>query len=241
MLDANQLLAISALVFVVTTLAFLVWSRSLSPESRRYGYVVTIAAGAMAVSYVVMTAIEFTNSGTTDLVRFLGYTGLWLPIIYVIAAVAGVGTRLTGVLYAIVLGRVWITYVAGFLDGVLATVGSLTPIALLFAGIYVLFGPYTHVVNTQSPQRRLLFNKLKYLVVLAWIGLVVNGLISGMGLVDDFVGQISLIYVEGILVIGFGGIVLRSPDALEDTAEAGAAGDDGSLERVEAGDSQPAD
>lgn len=223
MVDIATAIGASTLVFVVATLAFLAWTRRLPAACRRYGYAATAAVGVMAIAYVAMTAMELFTGGNTDLPRFLGYTGMWIPIVYVTSALAGVGRRLALLLLAIVLGRVWITLVGYFLDGIAGQIASLLPFALLIAGVYLLYGPFTRVAASRSGDRSLLFTKLKHLIVLGWIGLVINGLIAadGLGLVDDFVALLTLVYVEAILLIGFAGLVLRNVDALEAAAEEG--------------------
>lgn len=223
MVAIETAIAGSTLVFVVATLAFLAWTRRLPAACRRYGYAATAAVGVMAIAYVAMTAIELFIGGNTDLARFLGYTAMWIPIVYVTSALAGVGRRLALLLLAVVLGRVWITLVGYFLDGIAGAIASLLPFALLVVGIYLLYGPFTRAAAARSGERSLLFTKLKHLIVLGWIGLVINGLVAadGLGLVDDFVALLTLVYVEAILLIGFAGLTLRSVDALEATAERG--------------------
>ncbi|THE65764.1 rhodopsin [Salinadaptatus halalkaliphilus] len=246
MVDVIHALSGSAIAFGVATAVFFVWARSFSKSTRRYGYIATLAGGAMAVTYVLIVAVDIQYGADTDLIRFLGYTFMWLPILYLLCAVAGVGRQLALALTAIVLGRVWITLVSWYLDGILSTIATLLPFVLLAAGIYLLFGPFSRIAGTRSRERALLFDKLKYLVVLGWLGLVGSGLISAdaLGLTDEFVGQISVMYVELILVVGFVGIVLRRAEALEDIAESGgflASESVETLERTDYAESETAD
>ena len=218
----TYMLELSGLFLVGVTAAFLAWTRSLPARCRTVGYAVALAPGALAVAYLLMTPLETLLGVETDLLRFVGYTVMWVPIVYVLAVVAGVGRTLFLTLLAIVLGRLWITLIAWFLDGVVGLLATLTPFALLAAGIYLLFGPYTQAVARTTEGRALLYNKLKYLVVLAWFGLVANGFVAadGLGLIGtDLVGQITVAYVEFILVTAFGAITLRHTEALEDLGE----------------------
>ncbi|SDR02741.1 bacteriorhodopsin [Natronobacterium texcoconense] len=202
----------------VATLAFLVVARRLPDTSRQFGYAAVGAVAVMTASNVVMAGLEAGGYGT-DFVRFVGYTGLWTVICSVIVAVAGVDRRLTGALFAIVLSRLWITYGSWQVEGTLGAVLALVPFALLLIGIYLLFGPFMRAVSTVEEERRLLYTKLRNLVVLGWIALVLTGILSeSMDLTTDFVGQFASIYVEVVLVIGFAGIVVRSGHALEKTA-----------------------
>ncbi|ARS89410.1 bacteriorhodopsin [Natrarchaeobaculum aegyptiacum] len=233
----TYMLELSGLVLVAVTVALFAWTRSLPARCRRFGYAIVLAPGAMAIAYLLMTPVETQFGVETDFLRFIGYTVMWVPIVYVLAAVAGVGRTLFLTLLGIVLGRVWITLIAWFLDGILGLLATLVPFALLAAGIYLLFGPYTESATATTDARALLFDKLKYLVVLAWIGLVVNGLVAadGLGLIaTDFVGQVAVVYVEILLVTAFGVLTLTNADALEDLADAGWTTDTvGSLERVD--------
>lgn len=204
-------------VFLVIVAASLVaWARSLPRSSRTYAYAATVPAVTMAVAYLAMAAL----GDAANLFRFAAYTIMWIPIVVLLGMIAGVTRTLLLALLAIVLGRVWVTLAAWLLDGILSTLAQLAPFVLLVAGIYVLYGPYTQTAATQSEERSLVFDKLKHLVVLAWIGLVVNGIIAAdsLALVDEFVGLIAIVYVETLLVVGFGVILLRSAGALEDVA-----------------------
>lgn len=235
MIDHWNLMAFAALLFGAAALAFVAATRGLEAGSHIYGFGAAVAAGGMALAYGLMTGVELgsVQFADADTIRFIGYTVMWIPIIYVTAAVAGVGHGLFAVLLGIVMGRVWITLLSWHLEGVLATITGLIPTFLLFAGIYVLYVPFTRVARTRSGERTLLFTKLKHLIVLAWLGLVVTAFLFGNGLVDLFIRDTTWFYAEAILVIGFGGLLLGNSEALERTATAGealstATGTDGS-------------
>lgn len=218
MIDTTVLLGVSSVVLVAAASVFLWQTRSLRAASRQYGYAVVVATSAMGVAYLLMSVAD-TYGVATDLIRFLGYTVMWTAILLVVCGVAGVSRRLTLLLFAAVVGRLWITLGSWFVDGLLAVVATLGTFAALVFGLYLLFGPFARTARTLSDERALLFTKLKYMVVLGWGGLVATGLLAeSTNLADDFVGQTIVIYVEAILLLGFGGIVLRSRDALDQTA-----------------------
>lgn len=225
MIDHWHLMAFTALLFGAAAVAFFAATKGLKADSRLYGFGAAIAAGGMALAYALMTGVELgsVQVADADTIRFIGYTVMWIPVIYVTAAVAGVGYGLFAVLLGIVMGRVWITLLSWHLEGVLATITGLIPTLLLFAGIYVLYVPFTRVARTRTGERTLLFTKLKHLIVLAWLGLVVTAFLFGNGLVDLFVRDTTWFYAEAILVIGFGGLLLGNAEALERTATAGEA------------------
>lgn len=207
---------LAGVFLVIVAVSLVAWARSLPRSARTYAYVATVPAVTMAVAYLAMAAL----GDAANLLRFGAYTIMWVPFVLLLGMIAGVTRTLLLALLAIVLGRVWVTLVAWLLDGILGTIAQLAPFVLFAAGIYVLYGPYTRLAATQSEERSLVFDKLKHLVVLAWIGLVVNGIIAAdsLALVDDFVGLIAIVYVETLLVVGFGVILLRSAGALEDVA-----------------------
>lgn len=222
----TYMLELSGLFLAAVAVSFFLLARQLSAGCQKYGYAVSGAAGAMAIAYLLMNPVE-TNLGiSTELLRFVGYTVMWIAFVYVMAEIAGVSQKLLVILLGVVLGRVWITLVSWFLDGILSTVATLMPFVLFFVGIYLLYGPYTRVSASTSPARQLLFDKLKHLVILAWIGLIVNGLVAGdaLGLVTDFVGQMAIVYVEILLVASFGGLVFRNEAAIEDIESGGDSG-----------------
>ncbi|OIB55707.1 rhodopsin [Natrialba sp. SSL1] len=215
------MLAVSSAVFLAAAAVFGGYARSLPSGPHRYGYAAAIAAGAMGLAYVLMALASGLFGAETDVLRFVGYTFMWIAIVLVVCAVAGVGRRLTLLLFAAVLGRVWITLGSWFIDGALALLATLGTFAALGLGLYLLFGPFSRAAKALESERQLLFTKLKYLIVLGWVGLVATGIISeGAGLADDFVAQLVVIYVEVVLILGFGGIVVRSQRALAQTAEA---------------------
>ncbi|MFC6719207.1 rhodopsin [Natrialbaceae archaeon GCM10025810] len=220
MISVGQLTLLSGGALVLTAALFLWRTFALPAACRRYGFAMVVACGGMSVTYFVTLLFPSLETTISDLIRFLSYTVIWAAMIPILGAVAGAGRRLTALLLGIVMFRVWVTYAAGFVDGALGTILTLSPFVALFAGIYLLYVSFERTSASTSGERRLLFSKLRNLVVLAWIALVINGLISAMALVDDLVSLVTLVYVEVVLLVGFGAILLRSVDALEETAAA---------------------
>ncbi|WP_235920751.1 bacteriorhodopsin [Natronorubrum halalkaliphilum] len=214
----TYILAGSGALFVTGALLFLLGTFRLPAACRPYGYAATVACGGMGVAYLIMVPVELAGM-ETDFTRFAGYSVVWIAICFVVGAVANAGRRLTLALLGVVLARLWITYASWSVDGAVGLFLTLSTFAALFVGVYLLFGPFMRAIETISGERALLYSKLRNLVVLAWVGLVVAGLLNGVGITDDFVGLFLGIYVEAILLLGFGGILIRSVDALEDTAE----------------------
>lgn len=223
MIEIWHIVFAGTLVLGGAALAFARTALRAPSETQRYLFATAVAAGGMAIAYAVMTWLALTGRGGADTARFLGYTIMWAPIVYVTSAVAGVRRGLAALLYGIIMARVWVTFVSWYLEGTLALVTGLFPSLMLVVGTYVLYVPFSRVAETRVGERTLLFNKLKHLIVLAWFGLVAGAFASGRGLIDAFVLDASWFYVEAILILGFGAIVRRNADALEATADAGGA------------------
>ncbi|WP_238593374.1 bacteriorhodopsin [Natronobacterium lacisalsi] len=223
MFEAIQTLVVGTSVLALAAVAFLFAARRLPAAGRSYGYAAAVAAGAMAATYVAMTATESMAAGAgTDFARFVGYTVIWSVICTVVAGVAGVGRRLAAALLAVVVVRLWITYGSWQVEGTVGSALAIVPFALLLVAIYLLFGPFMRAVSSTSGERQLLYAKLRNLVVLGWLALVVTGLLGeAFGLTTDFVAIVASTYIEAVLLVGFGGIVVRSGRALAATAASG--------------------
>lgn len=220
----------NATIFVTTSVllglvavAFLVGTLRLPPQARRYGYATVLACGAISVKYALMSAEVWTISTTgTDesIVRFVGYTVAWGAISYVLGSVADAGRLKTAGVFVCSLTTLWGTFASWVLSGTAETAVSLIVLLALIGLVYLLFGALSRTVVTTSDHRELLYTKLKFLVLLAWAGLLVLGVVSAqnLGLLGGFVGLVTGSYVDLILFVGFGGLVLRNATALEETA-----------------------
>ncbi|MXV61792.1 bacteriorhodopsin [Natronorubrum sp. JWXQ-INN-674] len=223
MIEQSTVLAVSAVVLGVLALVFLLWTRRVPTSRRRYGYAATLAAGAMSGTYLIMSLelLTVSTSGTEESVaRFLGYSIVWATISYVLGAVSDAGRRYTLALFACSMLTLWTTFAGWVLGETGATLASVGTLAAFVGLVYLLLGPVARTAASVSGERLLLYDKLKNLVLLAWFGLIVLGLISqqNLALTDGFVGQVAATYIDVVLLAGFGGLVLRSGTALEQTA-----------------------
>ena len=223
MIEHATVLAASGAVLGIVTVVFALGTRRLKASSRRFGYAAMVAAGAMSVTYVLMSADVLTirtSGGEESLVRFGGYTIVWAAISYVVGSIAGAGRRYTLAIFGCSLLSIWGTLLTWVLDGTVGTLASATILVGVIALAGLLYGPVSRIAATASGERSLLYSKLKHLILLAWIGLLVTGMLSeqNLGLTDSFIGQLIATYIDLILLVGFGGLVLRSTGALETTA-----------------------
>ena len=100
-----------------------------------------------------------------------------------------------------------------------APVSTLGP--LLFLGTfvlisYLLLGPYYRRTRSLPGEQRLLFDKLRNLLLLVWVFYIVGTIIasSRLGLLDQFTTVLIATYVDLVLLVTIGSIVLRSDDAM---------------------------
>lgn len=228
MIESSTILAGSGLLLVFAAVGFALATRWLSARARRFGYGVVLACGAMGVAYLLMAAgvLTISTSGREEsVVRFLGYTVALTVISFVLGALAGASRRHTLALVVGNLLAVWGTlgsWVLGDTGGAVAA----GVVLLSFGGVVVLLlGPVARTAATAHPERTLLYSELRNLVLLAWAGLIVLGIVSeqNLALTDGFTGQIAATYVDVVLLIGFGGLVFRNVPALEATVASSAA------------------
>ncbi|WP_321169149.1 rhodopsin [Natrarchaeobaculum sulfurireducens] len=202
-------------------LVFLLWTIRLPSQLRAYGAAVVVACGAMSGAYLFMAADVLTVATTgreESVARFLGYTVGWAAVCAVVGAVTDADRRYVVGLLAFILGCLWGTFVSWIVGGIAGTVVSVAIFASLIAMIYILIGPLTRSAQTVSGDRQLLYAKTRNLVILVFGGLILTGIVSeqNLGLTDAFVGQLVATYLDLIWLAGFGGLVFRYQDALED-------------------------
>lgn len=193
-----------------------------SSDARRYGYAAVTAAGAMCLGYLGMTTIQalFEQRGLPlllmELSRFIGYTFLWLPVVYVATAVAGASRRLSVAIFASISGQLWLTFCAWKVPVVPQQLVLVSPFVLA-AGLALLYLPLTRVARQQSPERTILYNKLKHIMAIGWFGQVMTVVVhpSTLGWTTVFTDWVTIMYVELILVGAFVMVVLSNAETFE--------------------------
>lgn len=198
-------------------------SRRLPGTTRRYGYAAVLAATAMCLAYVGMTTVQafFEQQGfpllMMELSRFVGYTLMWLPIIYVASSLSGIGRGLSVALFVAIVGQLWMTFVAWQTATVPQWVVLLSP-GLLLVGSYLLYAPITRAATAQSKTRATVYNKLKHTMFLGWFGQVMTVVVhpGTLGWTTVFTDWVTIMYVELLLVGAFVAIVFNNADAFDD-------------------------
>ncbi|ARS90836.1 bacteriorhodopsin [Natrarchaeobaculum aegyptiacum] len=221
MIEHTTLFGLSSGIIGLMAVVFFGWTVRRSSRFRVYGFAVVVACGAMSVAYLLMAAevLTVTTTGREESVaRFFGYTIAWAAVCGVVGAVTDADRRYVIGLLVFVLGCLWGTFASWVLGGLAGTVVSIGIFTSLIAMVYVLFGPLTNSARTVSADRLLLYEKTRNLVILVFAGLLLTGLVSeqNFGLTDAFVGQLAATYIDLVWLAGFGGLVFRYQDALEE-------------------------
>lgn len=191
--------------------------RQLSDTVRRYGVATTVSAAGMFLAYVGMTTIQFFFEQTglplliMELSRFIGYTLMWVGIVYVAAAISGAERQLSVALLVTVTGQLWMTFLAWKTTFVPQQIVLISPLLLLGGG-YLLYGPVTVAASKQSERRLAVLNKLKHIMLLGWFGQVATVVVhpNTLGLTTVFTDWVTIMYVELLMVGAFVGVVYRN-------------------------------
>lgn len=197
----------------------------LSGTARRLGLVAAVPAAAMAVAYLGMglewLTIE-TEGREQSIMRFLGYTVALTAYTYLLARPVGLSRRRAVGLLAVLLVTLWSALATWLTTGAAETAITLLSVLAYLVGVYLLFKPFSRVAAAAPGEARLLYGKLRNLFVLCWGGLLVASAISeqAIGLTDAFIGQFAASYIDLVLMLGIGGLVLfsrfvRAPTAAE--------------------------
>lgn len=213
------------------------------PRGRQYVYAVAAAVCVQGLTFLG-DGLYLTVTGVETALSSAGYGIAWMIVALVICAVAGAGRRSTaivvavaGLRFALLIAGVYLVAFLGPAFMMVSMVGSL--IGSLLAWIYLLQRPVARVARTRSSKRLLLFTKLKYLSIIAWIAHSASiGLFSAMIMVG-LPADLTRIYLDVIVMIGIATVALRSGDALAETgAETSllSFGSDTSANRVAAAD-----
>lgn len=224
MIDGLTLYAMFAVCFAIATAGFLLWTVGLPLGCRRYGTAVVVACLAMTVANALM-ANEILTVTTADGVayphaRFIGYFVAFGAITWLLGATAGADRRLTAVLALAVYGLPGSVLAGWNLSGPAATVASGLVFVSIAVTVGLLVGPVSRTAASASGERRLLYGKLRNLCLLIWIVLPIVGVLSeqNLAILTSFAGIFLGSYMDLLLLIGVGVLVLRSPTALDQMA-----------------------
>lgn len=200
---------------------FLVWTFRLPSRRRRYALVSVYAAVVLSATYAGMAngvlRYEALDGSAVPVTRFVGYLFGINVLIQTVGFVGGLSRRLRAALVVPFLGILLGTLGSWFLQPPLASLASLSSLLSLPLIAYLLLGPGASSASEVGDDRRLLYGKLANVVLLAWLGYLVVGITSrqNLALLDAFVGVFLGTYIDVLLHIGFGAILLRGGNAID--------------------------
>lgn len=217
----------TAVALGVAALGFLVWTLRLAGRHRRYGLLATWVTAVIAVTYFGMSVgllrFESIDGNAVPLTRFVGYQFSIALILLTTGAVAGLRRRTLVVLllpFFMISGG---TAGGWFLSDPLNTAASVSSLLSLPLVAYLLLRPGKRAAAATTPARKLLYGKLTNVILLVWIGYLVVGIVSrqNLALLDAFVGVFLGVYLDAIVHVAFGALLLRHTDALDDMIDGG--------------------
>ena len=223
MIDGLTLYAGFAGLFGLATVAFLIWTVQHPPGRRRYGLAVVAACLTMAVANALMAneiLTTYTDGAAYPHARFLGYYIAFGAICWLLGTVAGAGRKLTAVLTLAIYAQLTSVLASWNLADPAASVASVLVLVSVVAAVAVLLGPINRATAAVSGERRLLYGKLRNLAITVWTILPIVGVMSeqNLAILTSFAGIFLGTYLDLLLLVGVGTLLLRSPAALDQLA-----------------------
>jgi sensory rhodopsin len=215
--------ATAGLMAVVAVL-FLLWTLRLPSRRRRYGLLVVYTSVVLTVTYVGMAnaflRYESIDGAAVPVTRFVGYGFGTTVVLMTTSWVGGYSRRLQLMLLVPFVGISVGTLGSWFFASPLSSLASLSSLLSLPLVAFVLKGPGVSAAADMTDDRQLLHGKLGNVVLLAWVGYLVVGITSrqNLALLDGFAGVFIGVYIDVLLYVGFGALLLRSGVALDQMA-----------------------
>lgn len=214
----------TAALMVFASLLFLAWTTRLGGRKRKYGFVVVYTSLVLTGTYLGMAngvlRYESIDGAAVPVTRFVGYLFGTTTILFMMGRVGAFSRRLQAAMMVPFLGIVGGTLGGWFFAPPISRVASLSSLLSLPLIAYILLGPGARSAADTTSDRRLLFGKLRNIMLLAWLGYLVVGMLSrqNLAVLDAFAGVFLGVYIDVALYIGFGLLLLRTGDALDQLA-----------------------
>lgn len=208
---------------------FLLWMVRLPSQRRKYAFVAVYASAVLCATYVGMAQglmrYEALDGSAVPVTRFVGYGFGITVFLWMLGIIGGHRRLLRAALLLPFLGITLGTLGGWFLEPPFSRLASVSSLLSLPLIAYLLLGPGASAAAATTDDRRLLYGKLANVVLLAWLGYLVVGIVSrqNLALLDAFAGVFIGTYIDVLLHVGYGVLLLRGGVALDQLA----AGDDG--------------
>ncbi len=223
MMSEQAMYLVLAAIMAVVTLGFSVPVTRVAEEKRKYYLPVVAIPAMMAAGFGLMSQgiLLPVIGGTTMPAARLAVYEIMFPLMAVYIGLAGgLGRRRTAVV-AVSMFLVVLGVVLNWAPAPLTSLGNLLTLFALLGVAYLLLGPYERLAREQSGELKLLYGKLRNLVLLMWVLYVVVGMStrSGLGLLDVFSGIFMASYLDLVSTVTFGAILVGADDAMAQIVE----------------------
>lgn len=226
MISEHAIYGGSAVVYALATVAFLVFSRRQPPHLRRYCHLLVSVVGVAAVTAAAWAlGLGAVPVGSGQVVVPQLIDGLFAyPLLFGFAAFVAGSSRRTVALVAGISAAQRVSYEVGALtDGLLGLSMLVVVVGGFVAHVYLLFGPVWRTAQRQPVQRRLLYWKVRNLLLFLIGVLIAAAMLSLSPLLDSFTAGITVQYVDVLLRVGFAGFLIGNIRALDADSGADAA------------------
>lgn len=221
MIPALEMYRIAFYVMAAAALGFLAWIWQKPAGTRRFYLPIPIVCGILSLAYFGMS-MEMLHVSTPDgqpvyMTRYIEYFTTAVTMVVVAGMIAGATRRQIGALVVVVVSWIGSILASYFTTPPTSIVVNVLTLVLFGVIAYLMVGPITKRSGATSGERVVLYGKLRNLILLLWIAYLVLGLITrqGMGLLDAFGGIFLGAYLDVATRIGFGILLLRAPEAIE--------------------------
>lgn len=226
MMTDLQLYALTGVVQTVVALAFAAGVFTKPDEDRQYYLPVVVVPLVSGLSFLLMSQgillVEQPGDQPPAVVgRIIGYMIVWPLMAGFIGYVGGLSRRkiatLSTVMFMVPLG-------IGLRWAPSPGLAKIAPL-LLIGGVigiaYLLLGPYNQSSLDVTGERKLLYAKLRNLLLLVWFIVLVGAMSvdSALGFMDRFTSVFFANYTDMLAAISFGLLVLRADDAVSQLSD----------------------
>lgn len=223
MIASPMLYRIVAIVFLLATLCFFVLGTKQPAHRRLFLFAISGAAMGLVVANTLVSFDVMTTHGPNGIQPNARYIGCFITFPtygIILGALSGASNKLTAKFVFAINAAAAAALVNMHAPASLSRVLFGLVFAFILYGAYLLFRPMTRITDDVSGERRLAYKKLRNLGVLIWMVIPVLGLLSAkqLGILDPFTWLVLVSYMDLTLNVGFGLILYRSPDALDQVA-----------------------
>ena len=224
MIPEQEMYVILAALMGGLTLLFAVISTFLPSENRKYYVPIIVVPAISALSFALMSqGILFFEEGfetTFPAARMFGYMLIFSIIGGYVGIAGSLGQRQVGIL-AFCMFLVIVGITLSWAPSPFDSLGALLMFGTLIVVAYLLLKPYDRMTWDLPGEQRLLFQKLRNILLLIWVFYITGTLLtrSNLGYFDAFTSVFVATYMDMVLMFTFGMIVFRSLKAVNQIAD----------------------